>query len=381
MSRARVLVGALLLAGACRRAPPPPPSIAPDPSASDAPPSTAGAVANAAPPREVSPEEAKRGDALAKQSDRCLRDLGCSAAEAARLYLAADDAGAAEVSCFRFYYGILVPADARRARACFERAVRREGACGDQSPTLDRLFLELMLLDGQGGPRDGPRGDALVAGCLWGGDSGVTAAVTQHAAGDSGAPLDFCADIGGSTLDMNGCAAIEETRAAVAAARDEKALVAELALDEAGLALWKRADAAFSTFAIDEMKYAGDVYRDGFVRVMQETYIQASHERDRVEVLRALLDHAPPPEGSAEELRQAEARAHAEPRDADNRKLLARAQASWKAYRAAELAFARRALGARYGGEAAVTRALDAELDHRRARALLDEVKARRGEP
>jgi len=374
-------VGALLLAGACRRAPPPPPSIAPDPSASDAPPSTAGAVANAAPPREVSPEEAKRGDALAKQSDRCLRDLGCSAAEAARLYLAADDAGAAEVSCFRFYYGILVPADARRARACFERAVRREGACGDQSPTLDRLFLELMLLDGQGGPRDGPRGDALVAGCLWGGDSGVTAAVTQHAAGDSGAPLDFCADIGGSTLDMNGCAAIEETRAAVAAARDEKALVAELALDEAGLALWKRADAAFSTFAIDEMKYAGDVYRDGFVRVMQETYIQASHERDRVEVLRALLDHAPPPEGSAEELRQAEARAHAEPRDADNRKLLARAQASWKAYRAAELAFARRALGARYGGEAAVTRALDAELDHRRARALLDEVKARRGEP
>jgi hypothetical protein len=385
MRQAIVLGAALLLGasmiGACRGRSEPVPTAAPDTplAASVAPPAPPSAGVGAAPsPPQTSPEDARRGNALAREAERCLDDLRCSAAEASRLYEEADDAGGADVSCFRFYYGILVPADARRARACFERVVRREGACGEQSPTLERLFLDLMLLDGQGGPIDVARGEALVAGCLYGNDSGVAAEVRARVG--PRLPIDFCADIGGTGRNTEVCAQIDGDRAWVAARCAGKALVVELGLDDTGLALWRKADDALAGYVSDHARFVGDVFRNGSMRITQESSVKAAHERDHVDLIRALLDRKPSPEGAAEEQQKAEARAGAEPRDADNRKLLAASRAAWKAYRAAETALVRRALAGPYGGEAAALRALDAELGHRRAQALLDEIRARHGD-
>jgi uncharacterized protein YecT (DUF1311 family) len=334
----------------------------------------------AAPPPPVSPESVLRGDDLAVRAERCLADPRCSAAEAARLYQWADDAGATKVSCFRFYHGSGVPADAARARACFERAVGRERGWEGSSPSLDRVFLGLMLLDGQGGPRDRARGEALFTDCYLGNDSGVGIAAEARERSGSAKPIDFCEDLGGTTLDTNACAQLQGEEADVNARLAAKEIAAALAIDDAGLALLRKADGAWGAFAADEATYVGDAYRGGSMRIAQESWLVASLARERVEVLRALLAPKPAPRVDDREIARAEARAGAEARDADNRRLLGVANASWRAYRAAEVAFVRHAFARKHGGEAEAARALGAELAQRRVAALDAAVRTLRGE-
>jgi hypothetical protein len=333
----------------------------------------------APPPRPVSPESVDRGDALADRAERCFADPRCSLAEATRLYLAADDAGAARVSCFRFYHGKGVPADAARARTCFERAVSRERGWEGSSPSIERVFLGLMLLDGQGGPRDRARGEGLFAKCYLGHDSGVGVAAEARERSGAPKPIDFCEDLGGTTQDTNQCAELQREEANVDAWIAAKEIAAELALDDTGLALFHQAGVAWNDFARDEAKYVGDAYRGGSERIAQESWRGASLTRERVEVLRALLEPRSVPEPAAGGIDRAEARASAAARDADNRRLLGVASASWRGYVLAELAFVQHAFARRGGGEAAV-RALRAELARRRIVALDGAVRALRGE-
>ena len=153
----------------------------------------------------------------------------------------------------------------------------------------------------------------------------------------------------------------------------------ELALDAASLALWEKARRAWDVFAATDASYAGDAYRGGSMRLAQEHWITAARDRERVEVLRALLTPAPPPAKAEADLARMEHRALAEARDADDRKLAEDAQAAWKAYRTAELALVRRAYGSRYGGAEAAARAASAELARRRAQGLGGVLKAMHG--
>ncbi|APR75502.1 Hypothetical protein A7982_00848 [Minicystis rosea] len=374
-----LLAGTFIAAG-CRNAP----TAAPSVTSSTTPTSTATAIASAtsAPPAlppPPSPEAVHRGDQLAGRAESCFADPRCSMSEATRLYLEADDAGASNVSCFRIYYGAGVPADPARARACFERVVAAERDFAGSSPSLPRIFLGLMLLDAQGGPRDRARGEKLFADCHLGNDSGVGVAAREREKSGAQKPIDFCEDIGGTTLDTNACAEVSRDRAVVAAYRATKEIVARLALDDEGLALWKKADTAWDRFTFDDARYAGDAYRDGSMRVAQETWISGARAGERIEVIRALLDDTAARKDAAREVKQAEAKARAASRDAQNKELLVAAQKAWVAYRAAELAFVRRALAKPHGGEAPAARALEAELDTRRAKALQESVKAIKG--
>jgi uncharacterized protein YecT (DUF1311 family) len=315
-----------------------------------------------------------RGDELVKRAESCLADAHCAVADFTRLYLAAADAGAPSVSCFRLYYGIGMPTDAARARACFERAVRQEAGFAGSSPSLERIFLGLMLLDGQGGAREPDRGKALFVDCYQGNDSGVGAAAEARAKSGAAKPIDFCADIGGTTLDTNQCGAVDLDRANVDAQIALKDLATQLALDDVGLALWRAAEKAWGGFASADASYIGDANRGGSMRTMVETSVVAGHLRERPEVLRALVAAKAVPKGAEARLVPAHAHALSLAPDAENRKLLAESDAAWSVYRAAELAFVRHAFAAKYGGAEAAARAAGAELARRRAKEL-DELK------
>jgi uncharacterized protein YecT (DUF1311 family) len=104
------------------------------------------------------------------------------------------------------YYGIGMRADAVRARACFERALTKEGACNAESPSMDRVFLSVMLLDAQGGRRETDRAVSLFDGCF---EDQTVQQVRDEAhkrAHGANKRLDFCKDIGGTMGAMDDCA-------------------------------------------------------------------------------------------------------------------------------------------------------------------------------
>jgi hypothetical protein len=214
----------------------------------------AASDAAASPP--LSPE------ALAKRADACFDDPGCPLADAARAFLAADVARAPDLDCFRFYYGTGVSEDAERARTCFERNIGKT-ACGSSSPDLDRLYLATMRLDGQGGPRDPDGARALLKDCFQ--DTSVTGV---FAAKRTKGPIDFCRDIGGTTLSMQGCALVADARANFDRQRAEKGLLATMG--DAGKALYGTATTAFTRYAEADAARAGDRYRGGSLRPQTE---------------------------------------------------------------------------------------------------------------
>src|SRR5690349_7253304 len=122
---------------------PAPPVIAPP--AEDVAPATSE-VAGAAPTSSAAAlPPGTTGVSLAEKAEACWASSTCSLEEAARLFQQADDAGAIPMNCFSFYYAMGVPADPKRARACFERHVQQEKGCGHQSPMFERIYLAAML--------------------------------------------------------------------------------------------------------------------------------------------------------------------------------------------------------------------------------------------
>lgn len=299
-----------------------------------------------------------------------MADARCTLADAARLFLEAADAGAPSVSCFRLYYGVGVAADAARARKCFDGDVRRETGFAGSSPSLERIFLGLMLLDGQGGPREADRGKALFVDCYLGNDSGVATAVEARATSGATKPIDFCADLAGSTLDMNQCANVDLERANIEAEIALKELATGLSLTDVGIALWTAADKKWRVFSSADASYLGDANRGGSMRTMVEVSAMASHVRERSDVLRTLAAAKPIPKGGEARLGAARAHALSLSPDAENRKLFAESNAAWAGYRAAELKFVRLAFAEKLGGAEAAVRIAGAELARRRVEEL-----------
>ncbi|MFT3768560.1 MAG: lysozyme inhibitor LprI family protein [Minicystis sp.] len=371
--RAIALLLALCVASACQRspAPSPPPDAGepPLPPVAIAPSSVASAPPSAAPPpAPLPPDEARR---RAKRATDCLQDPRCRLEEAVRLHTEAVDAGAIHAGCFDFYYGIVVPADAARARACFERKVAAEKPCNGASPSIERTFLGLMLLDAQGGPRERERGKALFADCLTEGALVIAAAAQREQSGQA-KPIDFCADVSGTTLEQNDCAMIADDRADFEAQKAAKEVFATLGVDDAGYKLWSQAQRAWERFTASDAAYARDQWRGGTGAPVVYNLTLVAHTRERPEALRALLTPSPDPDAPREvekALRSAEASA-GKRGDAANRKLLAEAQGDWLAYRTAEVAFVSRAFAARYGGADAAANAALVALTRRRADAL-----------
>ncbi len=326
-------------------------SVTPEPTAPPAPsaPPARPAISNSAPPvasatpggaapraATMSPAEAK---ALLARADRCLADPACTD-DVDALYRRADDAGAPGVSCFRFYYGIGITKDLPRARACFERQVQAGPACDKSSPDLDRLYLASMLVDAQGGPADATRAQALFTDCF--ADASVQSVleeVPKRSQPDPArAPLDFCADIGGTTLSMGQCHGVEQDRVAAERGRVDRLLFPRL--DAEGKMLAVAARAAWSAFASKEGDVRGDTYRGGSLQSNAAVRHENELQKQRAEAMAHFFDYKP---SAGADLQKAErdletAYQAASSRDAQRGKLCAAARKAWTAYRDAEVA-------------------------------------------
>ena len=260
--------------------------------------------------------------------------------------------------------------------------MRREKDFAGSSPSLERIFLGLMLLDAQGGPRDRERGQALFADCYLGNDSGVSAAAEEREKSGATKPIDFCADLGGTTLDTNACAEVQHDRAIVDAQEAVKEIFAAARARRRGPRALEQGGARLGRLLVrrralrgrrlyrggQHAPRAGDLDRRGATRASAPRCSARCSSRSRRSK-----------EADAE-LKRAEASARAAARDADNRKLLAAAEVEWQAYRAAEIAFVRRAYVKRYGSETDAARAIDVELARRRVASLQSTMKTMRGE-
>jgi uncharacterized protein YecT (DUF1311 family) len=353
-----------------------PPALPAAPAPADAPSPSTSASPESPPTPSASPSvPVSDPDALAKKAEICWEDPLCTLEEAARLYTLAADAGAPQIDCFRFYYGVGVPTDHRRARACFERAVKREGGCDDQSPSLSRIYLAAMGIDAQGGPRAIEQARALVSTCFKDMSvQGLLDAADEREGGSAGAePIDFCKTIGGTTLSMMGCGQLALNKSTFEGQEAMKAIFPRL--DGDGRRLAQRAAAAWSAFAEKEADRRSDMYRGGSLVPLAYVNRRAGLEGERAAAIRSLFDHTPGQDDLAAADRELEAARRAEAanaQDAEARKLLASAQAAWRAYRKAEVDLYRRALGKQHG-EDVVARDISARLAKQRA-AMLREV-------
>jgi len=282
-------------------------------------------------------------------AERCFDTPSCPAATAVSLYLSADDAGAEGVSCFRFYYGIGLTRDWVRARACFRRQVTRQGSCDAGSPDLVRLFLASMLLDGQGGAADPSGAASLLGDCFE--DAAVLALRTRMTTGaPDGArtPLDFCSDVGGTTLSMGECAAVGVERRRAEGQLAEKALDARLSAEERGTA--NRARATWRAYVQREAAFEADQFRGGSLQVTYELDLEMALDGERTAALAKLDAYHPPgriPNAPTSLLERTLQQARAG--DSVHAGLCDTAMAAWKAYRDDEVALYVALFGVRFG--------------------------------
>jgi hypothetical protein len=334
-------VGAVLFLAACASRRPETPARAAAPvdvtvpvvAASSAPP-----VATAAPVAEQRPTlDPARAKALLADRDRCLHDPTCSRDETQRLTRDAADAGAT-VDCALFYYGTVVTVDWQRARSCYEREVRSSPACGGSSPSLDRIQLAIMLVDGQGGPK--MRFDDIKPIM---GDCFEDASVSALREPMPKEPVDFCNDIGGTTLSMNECSSGRIDRANLEHLLIRKDIAASIGKD--ALAKEDEAASRFDRFATAAADLVSDTWRGGSGRGFvfggeEETLID---QRNRALTVFA----APVVFASAKERADLEkdhrtlAQKVQQQADAERKKLFHDAEAAFVEWRTAEIAFER----------------------------------------
>lgn len=348
----RSLVALALLALAACNSPPAPsavaePSIVVSASAPPAGPSAAPAPTTTASPA-LSPTEAAN---LLASAEKCFADPACDPKQAEDMYRRADDAGAKDVSCFDFYYGIHVRQDLQRARACFERQVAAGGTCGGSSPDLSRAYLAAMLIDAQGGPADAARATALFTGCF--ADATVKGlgeeAPQRSALAPDRKPLDFCADIGGTTITIGQCEMVEARKAKGLQQRVDRELAAKL--DAAGMALAGKAREAYRKFADKQGEAAADRYRGGSLQGNAWQGRQNALEKQRIEALAHLFAYKLGAGGDPARAERDLDKAYREAAegDAQHKKLLGAARKAWNAYRDAEIALYVHVFGATMG--------------------------------
>jgi uncharacterized protein YecT (DUF1311 family) len=326
-----------------------PVNASPEPAVMALAPSGTSAPAAATPRLKASPAEAS---ALRKRADACLEDPTCSD-DGAALYRAADDAGATDIYCFRFYYAAGMPEDLPRARACFEREVASEPRGCNGSPGLERAYLAAMLIDGQGGAADPKRAEELLGECFRDATvSGLEAEIAKRNPDPwpgARARLDFCTDIGGTTFTMGRCSMMEHDRILLERASIERALLAKL--DREAWRLEVKAREAWTSFAVAQAEAYGDGYRGGSIHSLVVMNFQTLLERRRMNALKGFFDYKPNAVIQVAEAEKNLEKAYATAcgKDAERRKLCVAARKAFAVYRDAEVALHVHVHGAAYG--------------------------------
>ena len=147
-------------------------------------------------------------------------------------------------ACFRLYYGAGPTRDLTRARACFEKEAPQR-ACNQTPYHLDRLYLAVMYLDGQGGAASPDQARALLSECF--DDADVAELRRRTAAPQPADKLDFCASLAGTTNAGMSCSLLASLRIDTALGELEKSVLARL--DPPGRELYRKWKAAGDKFA------------------------------------------------------------------------------------------------------------------------------------
>jgi hypothetical protein len=288
-----------------------------------------------------------------KRAEDCLRDAACSAARASTLFIAASDGNDPALDCFRFADGAGVPRNLRRARACLEHRAK-EMACGGSSMSLETAVLASQRIDGIGGPRDGTGARALVDGCF---DDAAREALLEHAAkkdhDPQTPPVDFCKDIGGTTITMDECGARDRENAETARALQTKALFESL--DAQGKELFVASDTAYSDYVTAMGSFAYEVYIEGTIRgamsLAAEASLTAARMRDLEAFPRFVAKDLPANEVASAYAASKAALAGVATTTPAEKGALEKTQQTWVAYRDADVAFYAHVFGPKQGEE------------------------------
>jgi Lysozyme inhibitor LprI len=307
------------------------------------------------------------------RGEKCLEDLVCSAAEVQRLFVQSDDAREHDVNCFRFLDGVSVARDVSRARTCFERIVGSvEGAQCDHGrfgADLSMAILATMRIDAVGGVKDVAGARAYLASCA----KDVTqTSILEHAANverdPKTLPVDFCKDIGGTTITSNACQMWVRDQA-----RDRGLLAAKVAaagLSEPGMELLRTATTRYDAYVKAAGLFVYQVSIKGSIRGLRSMNSESTLQTKRAIELAAFKRYAAPETSIAdvakartpvaEKVKTLTSTGPVPERDA-----FKKSQEAWNAYRDAEIAFYVHVFGPAQG-EARVRNAMTVRLETRR---------------
>jgi uncharacterized protein YecT (DUF1311 family) len=294
---------------------------------------------------------APRSAGVAKRAEECLASPSCSAADAARLFVAAGDANDPSVDCFRFLDGMGTDRDLTRARACLEhRAKTLE--CGGSSAGLEIAELAMMRIDGVGGASNVAAARALLAGCL---DDVTRSEILEHAAAKERDPrtprVDFCKSLGGTTITSNECMARESKNADTKRELQVKAVAA--ALDDTGRKLFAGSEKAYDDYVTAMGAFVYEVYAQGTIRsamlLGEEQGLKVGRARELADFPRFVANGVSAREVEAAERDLATALAKVKTTTPAERDALEKTQRAWTIYRDADLALYEHVFGPRQG--------------------------------
>lgn len=320
-------------------------------------------------PFEVATGDAGKPTSASRRAEECLAQPSCPAAEAAALFATASDTREPDLDCFRFIDGAGTPRDLARGRACLERRADAL-ACGGSSMFLGGATLALMRIDGIGGAPDVAGAGALVDGCF---DDVTREAVVAHAAARSKdpktPPVDFCKNLGGTTITLNECEARSSKNADTARELQAKMVVA--GLDDEGKALFATSDKAYGDYVEAMSDYVYEVYIDGTIRgamsLSTQVALKAARAKDLEALPRFVAKDTTPNDVAAAERDAALALARVGTTTPAEKAALGKTQRTWEAYRDAEVALYAHAFGPKQGADR-VAATLRVRLASRRAK-------------
>ena len=243
-------------------------------------------------------------------------------------------------ACFRLYYGAGPTRDLARARACFEKEVPQR-ACNESPYHLDRLYLAVMYVDGQGGAASADKARALLSECF---DDADIAAIRQRMAARESAPpghagkLDFCGSLAGTTRAGMSCSLLASLRIDTALGEMEKSVLGRL--DPPGRELYRKWKVAGDKFAQADAAAIFESISPGTLAPAASNdrvnEVHAQQVRDLRELFRYRVHPKNNAAALAEAVRALEERyrqqVERDPR-AKARDSAARAQEAWMAYR------------------------------------------------
>jgi uncharacterized protein YecT (DUF1311 family) len=319
-----------------------------------------------------SPAQAPSGQAGAsKRAEACLANPTCAAAEAARLFVVASDANDPDLDCFRFVDAMGAARDLPRARSCFEHQAG-EHRCTDGSADMQAAQLAVMRIDGIGGKTDVPGARALFAPCF---DDVTRTGILEHATAKEHDPatpaIDFCKDLGGTTITSNECMARDskntDTRRELAA----KAAVS--GMDDEGRSLFAASEKAYGDYVDAMGSFAYEVYIDGTIRGAMALGEEQSLRQTRVEDLAAFpgfvarQTSSHDVEAARRDSAAAVSKVAAGTATQAEKAAFEKTQRTWTAHRDADVALYAHVFGAKQGVDR-VRSALVVRLESRRAK-------------